>query len=160
MTTVFAVTSGSYSEYRIDGLYSTREKAEEAIALSKRSGHFDIEEYALDPPNADVKEGWDMYSVVLWTSMTSGVDSKTQCRKVERDLGGFTSYGSPESPHYFATWYEYTHNASRLIGYRFGCYVYADGEERAIKVANERRIMAVANGELQAWELQNGINQS
>lgn len=159
MTTVFVVTSGSYSDYRINGLYSTREKAEEAIARSSRSSDYDIEEYTLDPPNADFKEGWDMYSVVLWTSMTSGVDSKTRCSKVHKDLGGFYSYVSPESPHYFEMWGEWTRNASRLTGYRFGCYVYADSEERAIKVANERRIMAVANGELRAWELKNGINQ-
>mgnify|MGYP001377046339 CR=1 FL=1 len=159
MPTVYAVTSGSYSDYRVDALYSTREKAEQAIALSTNPYGYDIEDYELDPANAEVKEGWELYSVVLWTSMVQGVDSMTKVNPVSRGPGGIHEDRTPDDPCYFATWVGWAHNTSRLLGYRFGCNVYADSPERAIKVTNERHIMAVANGELAAFEKQHGINQ-
>lgn len=43
---IYAVTNGSYSEYRVEGIYSTREKAEEAHKLYTSDN--EIEEYELD----------------------------------------------------------------------------------------------------------------
>lgn len=44
--TIYAVTSGEYSDYRIEGVFSTKEKAE-AFALLVCEAN-DIEEYVLD----------------------------------------------------------------------------------------------------------------
>ena len=156
MSKVYAVSTGSYSDYRIESIYSTRELAEEAISLSDTPNYYDIEEFDLDPPNAPAKDGWGMYTVVLHTSLTQDVDSKTTYHKASIGLGGHTPYYR-DGDHSFSLRSEYTKTGARLIGYRFGCNVYADSDERAIKVANERRIVAVANGELRALEERYGI---
>lgn len=43
---IYIVTSGEYSEYHIDAVFSTKEKAEEYI--QQHGNGFDIEEYELD----------------------------------------------------------------------------------------------------------------
>ena len=57
MKKVYAVVSGSYSDYGIDRIFSTEEKAQEFIDVMNNCKHsyaydFDIEEYELD----DLKE--------------------------------------------------------------------------------------------------------
>lgn len=55
MTKVYAVSSGSYSDYGIDQIFSTIEKAEEYMRIAKEyhynswADYNDIEEYDLDP---------------------------------------------------------------------------------------------------------------
>ena len=49
MTTIYVVTSGDYDYYHIDGIFSTKEKAEEYIkAPNLLSYQYDIEEFELD----------------------------------------------------------------------------------------------------------------
>lgn len=53
MTTVYAVSTGEYSDYGIECIFSTKEKAQEYIKLtneySSRGDFNDIEEFELDP---------------------------------------------------------------------------------------------------------------
>lgn len=50
--TVYLVTSGCYSDYRLDAIFSTREKAQKYINIRKREENYwdpnDIEEWTLD----------------------------------------------------------------------------------------------------------------
>ena len=48
MSKVYIVTSGEYSEYYIDAVFSTRKKAEEFVDYNGPS--FEIEEYEMDVP--------------------------------------------------------------------------------------------------------------
>lgn len=48
MNTVYAISSGSYSDYSIRGMFSTREKAQEYINKSVCREELRIEEYILD----------------------------------------------------------------------------------------------------------------
>ena len=53
MTKVYVVTQGYYSAYRIVGLFSDKEKAEDLIKLAGGKGdweEYDLEEYTLDDP--------------------------------------------------------------------------------------------------------------
>lgn len=48
MSTVYAISSGSYSDYSINGMFSTKEKAQEYINKSVCQEELRIEEYILD----------------------------------------------------------------------------------------------------------------
>lgn len=48
MDKVFIVTSGCYSDYQIEAVFSTKEKAEEYIDSKKYPDDFAIEEYGID----------------------------------------------------------------------------------------------------------------
>jgi hypothetical protein len=47
MKSIFIVTSGDYSSYRINGVYSTKEKAEQSFP-SKHRRDYGVEEWVLD----------------------------------------------------------------------------------------------------------------
>lgn len=58
MSKVFIVTSGEYSEYGIDRVFSTEEKAKEWVDVitSMYGGNYNIEQYELDAPIPERKE--------------------------------------------------------------------------------------------------------
>ena len=58
MGKVFIVTSGDYSDYGIDRVFSTEEKAKEWVDVitSMYGGYYDIEQYELDAPIPERKE--------------------------------------------------------------------------------------------------------
>jgi len=163
MPTVYAVTSGSYSDYRVHAVYSTKEKAEEAINLAETSQwmQYDIEERELDPPINTNPSTLRRYYVNLYISKVAGVSDRTETSASHVGLGGWGEDVTDAGENYlFFPWHDsYSSSVVRLFGYRFLCTVVSDDEEQAIKVANERRIMAVANGELAAWEKRVGINR-
>lgn len=56
-TTIYVVTCGDYSDYGIDAMFSTREKAEKYMEHSVDfSGSMRIEEYVLDSEEPDMSE--------------------------------------------------------------------------------------------------------
>lgn len=61
MTKIYAVTAGSYSDYHIVGMYSTRENAEIA---QKQAGN-DIEEYTIDEHIDKMQQGLRVYYVKI-----------------------------------------------------------------------------------------------
>ena len=58
MSKVFIVTSGEYSDYGIDRVFTTEEKAKEWVDIitSMYGGNYDIEQYELDAPIPERKE--------------------------------------------------------------------------------------------------------
>ena len=58
MRKVFIVTSGAYSDYGIDRVFSTKKKAKEWIEVitSMYGGNYNIEQYELDAPIPERKE--------------------------------------------------------------------------------------------------------
>ena len=58
MSKVFIVTSGEYSDYGIDRVFSTEEKAKEWVDIitSMYGGNYNIEQYELDAPIPERKE--------------------------------------------------------------------------------------------------------
>ena len=58
MSKVFIVTSGEYSDYGIDRVFSTEEKAKEWVDVitSMYGGNYNIEQYELDAPIPERKE--------------------------------------------------------------------------------------------------------
>lgn len=74
---VFIVTSGSYSDYHIEAVFSTKEKAEEYINNQCDDDVNDIEEYEMDEP-------CERKTSIYWCS----VDTKTNKITVESRLDG------------------------------------------------------------------------
>ncbi|MEE1073803.1 MAG: hypothetical protein U0L26_15730 [Cellulosilyticum sp.] len=58
MSKVYIVTSGEYSDYGIDRVFSTEEKAKEwvDVTTSMYGGNYNIEQYELDAPIPERKE--------------------------------------------------------------------------------------------------------
>lgn len=143
----YAVSTGEYSDYRVLAIYSTREKAQAAIDLSDQPDTYEIEEFDLDPPDNAYRADMRRYTVTLWISRVPGILDKTSTYKTPLRLGGWGGEEDEVDDGHFYPWHEFGMRSTRLLGYRFICTVVADSEERAIKVANERRIMALANTE-------------
>jgi hypothetical protein len=96
MTSIYVLTEGSYSDYHIVGVYSTKELAEEAQSLYKDS---QIEEYDLDniPEHPPGMSAWfvsisDGKLDDIYTSQASPFD-QTVPRENEYNYGeGKTGY--------------------------------------------------------------------
>ena len=117
---VFMVSDGSYSDYRICGIYSTSEKAERAMALYAAS---EIKEVEMDAmPSAP--DGMLWYSVVM-------------------DSEGNSLNAYPSNAEYAGEpkWEPYSNGTH--VTFR----MWATDIEHAVKIANERRVFLIASGE-------------
>ena len=65
MVRVYVLTEGSYSDYQIIGVFSTKDKAKEAQLQHKVYGESDIEEYNLDAGIGFINKGYGVYSVYI-----------------------------------------------------------------------------------------------
>ena len=115
---IYAVSTGRYSDYRIEGIYSTKEKAQEAHCLYAADN--DIEEYELDampehPP------GMLHYFVKM----------------DEQGNASFVEIRSAEHMPNF-DWSPYGDNKN--VGFN----VWAKDEIHAIKISNEKRAQLIA----------------
>lgn len=134
MTTVYVVTDGDYSDYRIEAVFSTQEKAEAYIA--RRGEHSEwfggrVEQYDLDNMDTDWLAGrvkcWD-----VWMKVESADVYKVDLHD-----------GDPQNDMEMPRLYEGQVN--------FCICVLADTQERAVKVAMERRSVWLANGGAHVW---------
>jgi hypothetical protein len=128
MTTIYAVSSGSYSDYSIVALFSTRELAQTFMDRHDR-GHDawnEIEEFALDEGVEHMRQGMARYSV----RMGENGDSYNV---------GLEAYWFTEKPDT-----EFHKPAGRIKQRWFNWYGWAMSEEHALKIANEHRIRLLA----------------
>jgi len=64
MKKIYAVNSGSYSDYRVVALFSTPERAQEFMAAVPDSDYNGVEEFELNPDTADlIKRGYSLWLV-------------------------------------------------------------------------------------------------
>lgn len=136
MPKIYLVTSGCYSDYSVDAVFSTRKLAEEFInAISDNSA--DIEEYELDPKIASkIKQG---YSVWLVHMLKNGDVEYTNRR--DNDLYNVTSISQyiwwrTQAPAY----------KGKGIPDLLVSTVWAKTEKQAIKITNEKRTEMIATG--------------
>jgi hypothetical protein len=127
--TIYLVTSGDYSDYSVDGAYSSREKAQVCIDYQRNRHNsyvdYRIEEYVLDMYLDQLARGLAYYYVYFKDIMQG--DAKVQTDSPSEDDGVGASYshfhGRPES---------------------FGTGLWAKDEQAALKIANERRTKFLA----------------
>lgn len=122
---VYLVTEGTYSDYRVTAVFSSKEKAEEYMETFPSHYYNNLKEYELDPNAVELhKEGYSN-----WYVRMDGFGNTA------------TVYDEPTSNQ--AT-YESVFRTKKWFVIR--CI--ARSEEHAIKIANERRIALLASGEL------------
>lgn len=120
MNKVYVVTSGCYSDYGIEAIFSTKEFAEEFINSRSFNIPEEIEEWCIDDKeHLDfIKKGLCYYAVEL--------ERNGDVASIKKSDGDVPYLGN------------------RYIDL-FEFYVTAKNEKHAIKIANERRSMMIAN---------------
>ena len=136
-TKLYMVTIGCYSDYRVCGIYSTKELADEAVKCwTTQYDTAEIEEQVLDEL-PDHPPGLYPYKV----TMAQDGSNKTVRTSISLDLQADSVDKEFK-----------THNG-RYTYVTTGCYcfyMFAEDEVHAVKIANERRVQIIANNQ---WPL-------
>lgn len=132
---IYLVSSGQHSDYMVEGIYSTKELAEEANKLYEEENP--IEEFELDKA-PDHPSGMYPYFVLM--------DKDGNSRKVGL-VGLITIRNCELSGKWY--WKNARDRGCRILTDETFCefYMFAKDETHAVKIANERRAMLIANGE-------------
>lgn len=134
MKIIYAVSSGSYSDYKVDALFSSKKLAEDFIAVMKNRDTYFIEEYELNPPIADlIRRGYSLWSVHMLKDGTT-----EHAKRVN-----VTHY---DSSYFIWERTKATAYKGKGIPDILTAYVLAKTEKQAIKITNEKRIQMIAEG--------------
>ena len=118
---IYIVTSGCYSDYRIERVFSTKEKANEFI--QQHGTDYRIEEYVVDEEKVKKEEKiWDVEIDIDDNSVIQSIPRNFLCREE----------GTCEHHEYFQ---------NDVVD----LYVKADSMDKAIKIAKERYFAIKAN---------------
>jgi len=127
MTTVWVVTIGEYSDYRVVSVCSSEENAEAFISSKLGDGYFDVK---LDIYADKAKQGLQVFLVDM--------------RRDGRVMGSVAEMGLHFEDDRKVDFSGYDYVKNRGEGYRF--YMWAKSKTHAIKIANERRTRMIAEG--------------
>jgi hypothetical protein len=135
---VFAVNSGSYSDYSVRALFSTREKAEAFMAAVPDGDYNDIQEFELDPPAADMlRRGYAVWYVTMLRDGTAeAVVRRDASLYAVTSVGDVVLWERTKAPAY----------KGKGIPDALRIDVWAKDEKSAIKIANEKRAQFIAEG--------------
>ena len=135
---VYAVNSGEYSDYRVNAIFSTKEKAEAFMRAVPHNDYNHIEEDEIDPPTVDlIRRGYSLWRVLM---LRNGDVEEAHTRTVELysvDDVGAHIWRRSKAPAHKGT------NTPDVLE----STVWAKTEQQAIKITNERRAQMIANGE-------------
>jgi len=126
MKTLYVVTSGSYSDYGIDAIFDSKELAQSFIDSFKRGAYSEfneIEEWPLNPCDLELKRGRKAFFL--------RIDKEGNTSKIE---WSDSAYG-----HKYGTDISFTFDKKLM-----NVYCFADDENHAIKIANEKRTQILA----------------
>ena len=140
MNTIWVIEKGSYSDYRVVGVYSTKEGAELVCArINGEENHepATVAEWPLDPGVEAINQG--LAPFIVWM-LRDGTTEK--CVQDDNDFeytlnDKLTIWRQSEAPAYRGK------NVQDCLNGR----VFAKDSAHAIKIVNERRVQMIANGE-------------
>jgi hypothetical protein len=137
VTKVFAVNSGSYSDYGIVAMFSTRQLAQEFMDAVPDYGYNDIEEYDLDPPATEkIRKGYKLWCIRMLKDGSVEMVDKSEINTYNvKDAGEFTIWERTKAPAY---------RGNGIPNAMTGT-VWARTEKQAVKIANEKRVQMIAN---------------
>lgn len=121
MEKIYVVTSGSYSDYAIDAIFTTEKKAEE---YKDNFNCDDVEIHDLDPSTV-------AFHMTTVSMLKNGTTLDSYCMAHHKNLSGFVRYGGSRYP-------------CTQVDTLFW-NVNTKDKKRAIKVVNEKRIQILAN---------------
>jgi hypothetical protein len=138
---VYVITSGEYSDYRIEAIYSTEQKAKEALKVWERIDNgFELEQYELDYVPA-VPEG--MKPFVVWMRADG---SSTVYRSVSDITGAPLWVSAPDFEGNIV-----------LPEPSLNFSIYARDATHAVKIANDHRTKLLAQNQ---WPTKAGIKSN
>ena len=126
MKTIYVLTSGDYSDYKIVAIYDTKEMAE-AMRISLNPNEawpITIEEWPLNPYSADLQKKYIPYEVIMGKNGDGYVSNRPEC----------ASLGYPGNIDV-----DFPNNSINMVTICF-----AKDEKHALKIANERRVQIIA----------------
>lgn len=132
MTKVYVVTSGCYSDYDIDSIWSTKKKAQDYIDFVNRYSEAPykinnyIKEHILDEP-----EKREYETTVYMEKNGNVVDTTTRC----------DTWHSAYPISFISDYWSFEHPEKKDV---VSIHVMTHDKERAIKVANEKRAAILA----------------
>ena len=124
---VWLATEGSYSDYSVEGVFSSEEKAKAFMGAFPGGDWNDVTVWEVDQVSPDIESGRKPYCVRM------DREGNTVSVKVEKNSYGYTTY--------------MYNDVNFDVHGNIYCYVWAKDEQHAIKITNERRIMTLANNE-------------
>lgn len=134
MKSVWLIESGSYSDYRVVGIFSTREKAL-LVANAIELNEYDINEWKIDPVIDELNKDMWQYEVLM---LRDGEVERVKRRDAIFDFkNSVFIWNRPNAPAYMGK------NKPQVLV----CCVWAKDEKHAVKIANEIRTQKIANGE-------------
>lgn len=137
MKKVYAVSSGSYSDYRVDAIFSSRKLAEDFIATIKDNNYNDIEEYEIDPPTVDlICRGYSVWRVHMLKDGTTERVERMGNDKYDVMNIGHAIWERTKAPAY----------QGKGIPDILTSTVWAKTKRQAIKIVNEKRTQMIAEG--------------
>jgi hypothetical protein len=138
--TAWVIEQGEYSDYRVVGVFTSRENAERIAEKINGDRTYDlatVDEWLLDPGIQALNQGHHRYHVLMLRDGTT--------ESVEREVSPwFLSNLVSE----FFIWSRSTAPAPHLPD-ALRASVWAGSDAHAVKVVNERRLQMIASGE---WE--------
>jgi hypothetical protein len=143
LPSVFVIEEGDYSDYRVVGVFSTREKAEIVLSqLAKREygSEAEISEWPLNPGVAALSKGWLLW--LVWMERDGTVEKCEQRELSAYDLGtdAVSLWRRSEAPAYRGRGVKDVLNAS----------VFAKDSRHAVKIVNEIRAQWIAENKWSA----------
>ena len=131
MEKVYVVSSGDYSDYKVDGIFTSKPLAQKFMDTFKRDSEYsferfnDIVEFTLNPFEKEIRAGYKPYFLRM-TRLGQAYDIRV-------DSG---TYGFEDSENY-SYGFDVTDNDLYT-------HCFAKDEQHAIKICNERRIQIIA----------------
>jgi len=136
MKKVYVLTSGVYSDHKIEGIFSTRKLAEEYKNIVVGKDYNDVEEWGLDPNTASlIKRGYTVWHVLM---LRSG-DVERICQ-----IDGF---GHETTFYYLWERTKVPAYVGKNVPDVLTASVLARNEKHAIKIVNEIRAQMIAGNE-------------
>jgi hypothetical protein len=136
MTIIYVLTDGSYSDYHIEAVCSTKEIADQ---LHDKTG-WDIDEFTLDNYSDALKPGYKNYIVYMERNGNSTVKEILSLVSNEKDYKLFEK----QMKYLGDGHYDIIQKSSMQF------YIATKSETHAVKIANELRAQLIANGEWKA----------
>jgi len=137
---VYLVCKGSYSDYHVVAAFSTKEKAEVVAKLIEDDYDTgEVEEYDLDPASAD--DTRPLWRVLM--ALDNGDFAEAEQVEAEYAIAPL-SWFDKDGPIAMGPYWK-GHRGAAELRMAWQVRIRADSAEAAIKIANERRAMYLAN---------------
>lgn len=130
---VYLVTSGEYSDYKVEAIFDDKELAKKFISLhGKHCCNDEIEEFEMNKYKSDTEKGLCGYGIWMERNGKYKIHSEILSHECQNKLS-------------------FTYNNEYLV-----VYCLAKSEEHAVKIANEKRTQILA---LDRWGINNPLGE-